>query len=292
MSNTQRSMQVRTTQRQMTQISVTGNLTTCLMMTSTPTSRRKRHRRIHDLNDSETDEERNSRPQKKLKFAHVSIPAHAKPAPAPRTKPAPKSRMTQAPSRHLELPLPTPTRPDPPPAAKPKPISSSDIRTTKVATEAPSTTKPKAKPVPIPRSTRAKTKPKSTEASAAHLKIDTAVNDDDDTYEFADLPLVCPNDNCRNLVPAGPNIELVKQLRQWNSFKNTNRCLTSEGLRLELEICAALRQLREEKLNIQRAKAREWPTIITWETVSDRVLQMEAELNLMIHDKNTRRYSF
>ncbi|KAG1843027.1 hypothetical protein DFJ58DRAFT_844511 [Suillus subalutaceus] len=262
--------------------------------TSTSTSRRKRHQRIHDSDDSGTDEEHNSRPQKKLKFAHVSIPARAKPAPAPRIKPAPKSRMTQAPSRHLDLPLPTPTRPDPPPATKSKPISSSDTRTTKVATEGPSTTKPKAKAVPIPRSTRAKTKPKplATEASAAHLKIDTAINDDDDTYEFADLPLVCPNNNCRDLVPADPNIELVKQLRQWNSFKNTNRCLTSEGLRLELEICAALRQLREEKLNIQRAKARGWPTIITWETVSDRVLQMEAELNLMIHDKNTRRYSF
>ncbi|KAG1836896.1 hypothetical protein DFJ58DRAFT_864175 [Suillus subalutaceus] len=202
--------------------------------------------------------------------------------------------MTQAPSRHLDLPLPTPTRPDPPPATKSKPISSSDTCTTKVATEGPSTTSRKQKAVPIPRSTRAKTKPKplATEASAAHLKIDTAINDDDDTYEFADLPLVCLNDNCRDLVPADPNIELVKQLRQWNSFKNTNRCLTSEGLRLELEICAALRQLREEKLNIQRAKARGWPTIITWETVSDRVLQMEAELNLMIHDKNTRRYSF
>ncbi|KAG1847666.1 hypothetical protein DFJ58DRAFT_891437 [Suillus subalutaceus] len=252
--------------------------------TSTPTSRQKRHRRIHDSDDSETDEGPFNYTTNTQSYCdlQVSIPARAKPAPAPRTQPAPvprtkpalKSRMTQAPSRHLDLLLPTPTRPDPPPATKLKPISSSDTRTTKVATEAPSTTKPKAKPVtvPIPHSTRAKTKPKPTEASAAHLKIDTAVNDDDDTYEFADLPLVCPNDNCRDLVPADPNIEL--------------------GLRLELEICAALRQLRKEKLNIQRAKARGWPTIITWETVSDRVLQMEAELNLMIHDKNTRRYSF
>jgi hypothetical protein len=93
-------------------------------------------------------------------------------------------------------------------------------------------------------------------------------------------------------VPADPNIELVKQLQQWNSFKNTNHCLTSEGLWLELEICTALQQLCEKKLNIQHTKARGWPTIITWETVLDQVLQMEAELNLMIHNKNTRCYSF
>ncbi|KAG1832563.1 hypothetical protein DFJ58DRAFT_847987 [Suillus subalutaceus] len=175
MSNTQRSMQVRTTQRQMTQISVTGNLMTCLMMVTILQPQLYNENdtsSIHDSDDSGTDEEHNSRPQKKLKFAHVSIPARAKPAPAPRTKPAPKSRMTQAPSRHLDLPLPTPTCPDPPPATKSRPISSSDTRTTKVATEGPSTTKPKATAVPIPRSTRAKTKPKplATEASAAHLK--------------------------------------------------------------------------------------------------------------------------
>jgi hypothetical protein len=41
--------------------------------TSTPTPRQKRHQRIHDSDDSETNEEQNSRPQKKLKFAHVSI---------------------------------------------------------------------------------------------------------------------------------------------------------------------------------------------------------------------------
>ncbi|KAG1781259.1 hypothetical protein EV702DRAFT_1042386 [Suillus placidus] len=190
-----------------------------------------------DVNDSETDKERSPQPQKKLKFAHVSIPARAKPAPAscvkpaphaqsaphaqpaPHTKPAPKSKMTQIPAHRLDLPIPTSksspptTHPDPlVPAAKPKPrpISSSDTRTTKVATETPPTAmaKPKAKPVSIPRTNRTKTKSKPAEASAAHLKIDTTINDDDDAYEFADLPLVCPNDRCKDLVPADPTIGL------------------------------------------------------------------------------------
>ncbi|KAG2121443.1 hypothetical protein DEU56DRAFT_918200 [Suillus clintonianus] len=270
--------------------------------TLTPTSRRKRLRHAHHSDNSETDEERSPRPQKKLKFAYVSIPTRAKPAPAsrakpaphakpaPRTKPAPKSKMTQIPARRLDLPIPTSksspatTHPDPLPAAKPKPrpILSSDTCTTKVATETPPTAaaKPKAKPKSIPHKTHAKTKSKP------------ADDNDNDAYEFADLPLVCPNDSCKDLVPADPTIELVKQLRQWNSFKTTNRCMTSEGLRLELEICTALRQLREEKLNMQRAKARGWPTTIIWENISDRVLQMEADLDLMIHDQNTRRYSF
>lgn len=126
----------------------------------------------------------------------------------------------------------------------------------------------------------------------SHAKTTSKPADKDDAYEFADLPLVCPSEGCKDLVPADPTVELVKQLRQWDSFTSTNRCLTSEGLRLELEICATLRRLREEKLNMQRAKARGWPTIIIWENVSDRVLQMEPELDLMIHDLNTRRYSF
>ncbi|KAG2086447.1 hypothetical protein BD769DRAFT_1396876 [Suillus cothurnatus] len=148
---------------------------------------------IHDSDDSETDEEQNSRPQKKLKFTHVSIPACAKPAPAPctqpapvpHTKPAPKSRMTQAPSHHLDLPLPTPTHPVPLPATKPKPkpISSSDTHTMKVAMEAPSTAKPKGKP------------------------IDTAINDDDDdTYEFSNLPLVCKVTLLNENFPSWPSL--------------------------------------------------------------------------------------
>ncbi|KAG1830961.1 hypothetical protein DFJ58DRAFT_848338 [Suillus subalutaceus] len=209
--------------------------------TSTSTSRQKRHQRIHDSDDSGTDEEHNSRPQKKLKFAHVSIPARAKPAPAPRIKPAPKSRMTQAPSQ--------PSRPAAAHSNPSRPTTCHQVEANILIRH--------MHHEGCNRSTRAKTKPKplATEASAAHLKIDTAINDDDDTYEFADLPLVCPNDNCRDLVPADPNIELRVY---W----------------LELEICAALRQLREEKLNIQCAKARGWPTIITWETVSDRVCKV------------------
>jgi len=119
------------------------------------------------------------------------------------------------------------------------------------------------------------------------------MNDDgDDIYEFADLPLVCPNDGCKDLVPANPSVALTSQLRQWSYFKKTNCSLTSEGLRLELEICAALRQVREAKLSIQRAKARGWPTIIVWESVSKRVLAMETALERMIYDKQERRYSF
>ncbi|KAG1752335.1 uncharacterized protein EDB91DRAFT_1243113 [Suillus paluster] len=172
-----------------------------------------------------------------LDDSEVSIPAHAKPALAPLmkptphapsapcaqltpcTKPAPKSKMTQVPACHLDLLIPTSNSlpaAKPKPKPKPRPISSLGTHTTKVVMETPPTTgaKPKATPVSIPHDTRAKTKFKPAEASAAHLKTDTTVNNDDDAYKFADLPLVCPNDSCKDLVPADPTIELVKQLQQ------------------------------------------------------------------------------
>jgi hypothetical protein len=71
-----------------------------------------------------------------------------------------------------------------------------------------------------------------------------------------------------------------------------NLCLTREGLGLELEICAALQQLREVKLSMQLANAHGWRIMIVWETVSERVLKMEDDLRPMIYTTHGRRYNF
>ncbi|KAG1764790.1 hypothetical protein EDD22DRAFT_845666 [Suillus occidentalis] len=184
-------------------------------LTPSPTLQQKRHRHTHDSDDSDIDEERRPRPRKKINSAYVSIPARAKPTPAshitpaPCAPPGPKSKMTSKSSPT------TTTHPGPPPATKPKPrpISASNSHTTAA--------KPKAKPISLPHDSHAKTTSKPA--------------DKDDAYEFADLPLVCPSEGCKDLVLADPTVELVKQLQQWDSFKSTNCCLTSEGLKSNSE---------------------------------------------------------
>ncbi|OJA21384.1 hypothetical protein AZE42_11446 [Rhizopogon vesiculosus] len=75
-----------------------------------------------------------------------------------------------------------------------------------------------ARPKPAP-----KPKPKCG-PTPANPQVESPINDDgDNIYEFADLPLVYPNDGYKDLVPANPSVALMSQLRQWSHFKKTNR---------------------------------------------------------------------
>ncbi|KAJ7495675.1 hypothetical protein B0H11DRAFT_2389262 [Mycena galericulata] len=107
-----------------------------------------------------------------------------------------------------------------------------------------------------------------------------------------DVPDICPTVMCDDAVPKTPNLRIL------SLFVKRQELINEVGPRgpgvsfAELQICAAITQEKHRAKYIELGKQNQWPQIIDYNTVPERILKLKDSLLKMIQDPDVLQTSF